>query len=175
MSRFHEHSGIGRLITVGQGWLFKLLCYLQWEFFFHWVMVNAMGSCLALSATMLTVGRYILGVRIQPQLFSQYLPGAESRLWGFFLTLNLYVSGFSGAQSRIHRRQTEKLEKLSLCSSTDCKVPHWSAFSLLFRVYLFAFYIMSGIFSCTQLEEYREVCLLHLLLELYISLTFFLN
>ena len=69
--------------------MFKLPMFLQWEFFFHWVMVNALGSCLALSAAVLTVGRHILGVRIQPQLVSQYLPGVESRLWGFFLTLNL--------------------------------------------------------------------------------------
>lgn len=62
---------------------------------------------------------------------------------GIFFNPEPVVSGFSGAQSRIHRRQTEPLEQLSLCNSTDCKVPHWSAFSLLFRVYLFAFYIMS--------------------------------
>ena len=62
---------------------------------------------------------------------------------GIFFNPEPVVSGFSGAQSRIHRRQTEQLEKLSLCNSTDCKVPHWSAFSLLFRVYLFALYIMS--------------------------------
>ena len=123
--------------------MFKLPMFLQWEFFFHWVMVNALGSCLALSAAVLTVGRHILGVRIQPQLVSQYLPGVESRLWRFFFNPEPVVSGFSGAQSRIHRRQTEQLEKLSLCNSTDCKVPHWSAFSLLFRVYLFALYIMS--------------------------------
>ena len=47
-------------------------------------MVNAMGSCLALSDTTLTVGRYILGVRIQLNFFHSICLEQKAGFGDFF-------------------------------------------------------------------------------------------
>ena len=148
MSRLHEHSGVGCSSLLGRGGCLSFPCSSNGSSLFTgwWWMPWAPAWLFLLPCWQYGGPSWEWGSSLN--LFHSICVEWKAG-FGDFFNLEPVVSGFSGAQSRIHRRQTEQLEKLSLCNSTDCKVPHCSAFSLLFRVDLFAFYIMSWIFSCT--------------------------